>query len=444
MSRPSASTSGALRLPRARRFVGTVAPPGSKSIANRALLLASVASGETQLTNVPDADDVQLLVRALPQLGVSVRPAGSAADGVSTSGSELRVRGAGGPYPTTVADLFLGNAGTALRPLCALMAAGKGTFTLDGDEHMRRRPIVDLVDALRRRGVDIGCSQGGTPPVRLMAAGLPGGEYQLSGQVSSQFLSALLLAAPLADSAVTIDLPETPVSLPYIDLTVAMMSEFGVHVTCSHDYRRFEIPAQIYRSPGSYAIEADASAATYFLAAGALPHCGPVRVRGVGLSSRQGDARFREVLEQMGARVSVGSDWTEVGWGGALRGIDIDMNAMPDAAMTLAVLALFAQGRTHIRNVANLRVKESERIRGLRSELEKLGATVEETVDSLVVHPPEVVRSAEISTFDDHRMAMAFALASFGASIEIENPDCTSKTYPRFFEDFRSITDGTT
>ena len=433
MSRPSAPASDALFLARTSVFRGEVSPPGSKSIANRALLLSAVASGTTELVNLPRAIDVQLLAEALPMLGVRLEQRAEA----------LAVVGSGGPFPAGAARLHLGNAGTAMRPLTALVAAGRGDFVLDGDEHMQKRPIADLVGALSDRGVRVTCSPMGTPPVRLTAAGLPGGIYRLSGAVSSQFVSALLLAAPLASSECTVVLPATPVSLPYIDLTIAMMGDFGVRVERGSDYRTFRIPKETYVSPGRYVVEADASAATYFLAAGALPGCGPVRVNGVNRKSRQGDAQFAGVLERMGASVLYGDDWTEVHAGDGLHGIEVDMNAMPDAALTLAVLALFARGSTYIHNVANLRVKESERIQGLRAELEKLGAQVDEEPDALRIHPPESLRAASIATYNDHRMAMAFALAAFGANISIENPSCTAKTYPDFFEDFLSISDGT-
>ena len=433
MSRPSAPASDVLSLSRVSVFRGQVSPPGSKSIANRALLLAAVARGTTEVTNLPDSDDVQLLVRGLPELGVELEG----------GRGRLLVHGADGPFPGEHAVLHLGNAGTAMRPLTAMLAAGRGDFVLDGDEQMRRRPIGDLVEALRDRGVALSSSAAGTPPVHLRAAGLPGGVYRLSGSVSSQFVSGLLMAAPLAAADVDLILPTTPVSLPYLDLTIAMMSDFGVSVERSDDYRTFHVKKQDYISPGRYAVEADASAATYFLAAGALPGGGPVRVQGVGRRSRQGDAAFMDVLSRMGAAVVHGDDWMEARGGPVLRGIDIDMNAMPDAAMTLAVLALFAEGPTYIRNVANLRVKESERIRGLCTELSKLGANVDEEPDALRIHPPARLRPAVISTYDDHRMAMAFALAAYGTDLRIENPGCTAKTYPAFFEDFLSLTDGT-
>lgn len=427
------SAPAVLALPRTRRFIGQVAPPGSKSIANRALLLAALTRGTTILENLPESDDVRLLLAAIEKLGVSVR----------RGSGQVVIEGAGGPFAVRKAELFLGNAGTAMRPLTAVLAAGRGEFLLDGDEHMRRRPISDLVDALGRQGVSVSCSPQGTPPVRLHADGLPGGTYKLSGSVSSQFVSALLLAAPLAASSIEIQLPQTPVSLPYIDLTIAMMSDFGVSVDRSSDYCNYRLNPATYSSVGRYAVEADASAATYFLAAGCLPGCGPVRVTGFSRNSRQGDAAFAGVLEHMGAAVSYGPDWIETRAGSELRGIDVDMNAMPDAAMTLAVLALFARGPTYIRNVANLRVKESERLAGLSSELQKLGARIDEAHDSLRIHPPGALTPARIATFDDHRMAMAFALACFGTALEIENPGCTAKTYPHFFADFSSISDGT-
>ncbi len=421
-----------LKLPRSRLFKGSVRVPGSKSIANRALLLSSLCSGETILENVPDSDDVQVLLRALPELGVSVQ---------RLSHNSCLVKSAGGPYAVRSGRINLENAGTALRPLTAILAAGQGSFLIDGDAQMRRRPIQDLVDALKNLGVDIDSSDG-FPPVRLEARGLPGGVTQIAGSVSSQFLSALLLAGPLAESELQILLPEEPVSKPYIDLTLRMMDEFGVSVKRS-GYLSFTVPHAVpYVTPGRYSIEGDASAATYFLAMGSLPGCGPVTVEGISTRSMQGDVHFAGILSRMGAQIT--SDKNSITasgppHGSVLSAVDVDMNDMPDAAMTLAALALFARGETKIRNIANLRVKESERIRGLRIELEKLGAAVVEKPDALYITPPESVRSASIETYRDHRMAMAFALASYGADIEIQDPGCVSKTYPEFFQDFLRI-----
>ena len=450
-----------LALERATTFRGEVALPGSKSIANRALLLGALAEGKTRLANVPDSDDVEILLGVLPGLGVRTtarRPGGPSA-GEDFPGRIVEVAGCGGPFRVDQAELMLGNAGTALRPLTAVLAASSGRFRIDGDEHMRRRPIGDLVSGLGSLGVDITGSgtDGGYPPLQLNANGLKAGRVALSGRVSSQYISALLIAAPLATAdqgdAFVIDVTDEPVSKPYIDLTITMMEQFGVRVE-REGYRHFRVPLpQRYRSPGTYRIEGDASAATYFLAAGALPGCGPIRVTGLTRPSLQGDLNFAELLAGLGARVRYSGDnkagtdstgsggWVEThGVSGPMLAPDLDMNAMPDAAMTLAVLALFLQGTTHIRNIANLRVKESERIRGLRTELEKLGAAVVEEEDALHITPPAgALTPARIATYNDHRMAMAFSLASFGTRLEIEDPGCVSKTYPDYFADFRRV-----
>ncbi|MBX7058166.1 MAG: 3-phosphoshikimate 1-carboxyvinyltransferase [Leptospirales bacterium] len=421
-----------LFLPKIDSFQGQCVAPGSKSIANRALLLSALSSGRTLLHNLPDAEDIDVLRRALPQLGVRLERDLAAADSCT-------VYGVGGAFPAAGAELQLENAGTALRPLTAILCASHGHFRIDGNEQMRRRPVRDLIDALQKLGIAIQSSPDGCPPVTLEARGIPGGRVQLSGAVSSQFLSALLMAAPLAQSPLEIELPEEPVSKPYIDLSLAMMADFGVLVE-REGYRRFRIQApQVYQARGEYFVEGDASAATYFLAAGALPGSGPVRVRGLGKESRQGDIGFLQLLQQMGATIESGDDYLQCSGppaGAALRALDVDMNAMPDAAMTLAVLALFCTGQTRIRNIANLRVKESERIRGLAAELGKLGGIVEEFPDALYILPPKQWRSAHIETYRDHRMAMAFALAAAGVDLYIRDPGCVAKTYRRFFDDF--------
>ncbi|MEQ9366574.1 MAG: 3-phosphoshikimate 1-carboxyvinyltransferase [Leptospirales bacterium] len=442
MPASSEPTSDILKIPRLGSIAGEVRLPGSKSIANRALLLAALAEGRTRITNLPVADDVQILVRTLPRLGVEVNAlAGAASEGTVTA---LEITGAAGPFSIGGAEINVDNAGTAFRPLTALLAAGAGDFVIDGNAQMRERPIRDLVDGLRELGVDVECEANGCPPVRLRAKGIAGGTVRMSGTVSSQYISAVLMASPFArNSDLVIELPAEPVSKPYIDLTIDMMADFGVMVG-REGYRHFRTAAgQNYRSPGSYAIEGDASAATYFLGAAALPGCGPVRVLGLGRASRQGDVAFAALLREMGATVTYGDDWIEARGTAAprLRAIDRDMNDMPDAAMTAAVLALFADGESHIRNIANLRVKESERIRGLRTELEKLGASVREETDALHIRPPaQGLRPARIETYKDHRMAMAFALAAFGTDLEIVDPACVGKTYTRYFEDFLPLT----
>ncbi|HMZ38261.1 MAG: 3-phosphoshikimate 1-carboxyvinyltransferase [Leptospirales bacterium] len=421
-----------LLLKRHSVFRGDVTLPGSKSIANRALLLSSLAQGKTILRGLPDADDVTVFRRNLPNLGIQA----------TEMGDSLEIVGAGGSFPVQKADIFVENAGTAMRPLAAALCAGKGDFVIDGNEQMRRRPIGDLVRGLAELGVDITAAQATVqgklemvPPVTIHAKGIAGGRTRLSGNVSSQFISAVLLAAPLASKPLTLEVPGDPVSKPYIDMTISMMKQFGAGVRRER-YSLFEIAPQRYISPGEFTIEGDASAATYFLSLGALS--GPVTVRTIYSDSVQGDVRFADVLSRMGAVVTRLDDSITVKRGN-LRGIDIDMNDMPDAAMTLAVLALFAEGPTHIRNIANLRVKESERIAGLASELRKLGAIVEEGHDNLKIVPPARIQSAVIETFQDHRMAMAFSLASFGADVTILDPMCVRKTYPAYFEDFKRV-----
>lgn len=403
---------------------GQVRLPGSKSLSNRALLLAALCQGETRLPNLLESDDTAVMRAALRQLGVAQE-----AD---------RVRGVGGF--SGEARLFLGNAGTALRPLCAALAAGHGEFVLEGEPRMHERPIGPLVDGLRQLGADIEYLQNpGYPPLRLRARGLQGGAVALDPTLSSQYVTALLMAAPLARQPVHLQLTAELVSRPYVEMTLALMQQFGVEVS-HRQLREFRVEPQPYHSPGELQIEGDASSASYFLAAGAIGQ-GPVRVLGVGRQSLQGDAGFAELLEEMGARVSWGPDWIEVSGNGPLRGLDRDLNELPDAAMTLACAALFAQGPTRIRNVANWRVKESDRLSAMACELRKLGATVEEGTDELTVHPPTRWRSAAIATYHDHRMAMAFALASLGpVPVTILDPGCTSKTYPRFFEDWSRLT----
>lgn len=458
------TTSDSLKIPHLKSITGEVRLPGSKSIANRALLLAALADGQTRISNLPIADDVQILIQTLPALGVPIRAlagpglsaseanaAAAAQDAPSQQSdgaiTELEVTGAGGPFRISRGEINVENAGTAFRPLTAVLAAGTGEFVIDGNAQMRERPIRDLVDGLRELGIDIECEPNGCPPVRLRARGIAGGTVRMSGTVSSQYISAVLMASPFArDRDLAIELPAEPVSKPYIDLTIDMMADFGV-IVGRDGYRLFRTAAgQNYRTPGVYPIEGDASAATYFLGAGALPGCGPVRVHGLSRNSRQGDVGFAELLREMGADISYGDDWIEVRGaagrpGGRLKALDRDMNDMPDAAMTVAVLALFADGESHIRNIANLRVKESERIRGLRTELEKLGAVVREEHDALHITPPDAgLRSARIETYKDHRMAMAFSLAAFGAPLEILDPGCVAKTYTRYFEDFLPLT----
>lgn len=374
---------------------------------------------------------------ALLQLGLGM----SDADGV------LTVQGLGGPFTTgTALDLFLGNSGTCMRTLTALLCAGRGEFAVDGVARMRERPIADLIDALRPicgNTVVTYAGQTGFPPLRISAEGLAGGRTRIKGNVSSQFLTGLLLSLPLCRGAVEVEVDGALVSAPYVDLTLRIMEAFGVKVG-NRDFRRFDLaqPAG-YRSPGDYHVEPDASSASYFLAAGAIAG-GEVEVRGIGRDSLQGEAKFAEVLAKMGARVEYGTDRVKVSKGkDGLRGIDVDMDSMSDTGMTLAVAALFAEGPTTIRNIGNWRVKETDRIKAMATELRKVGARAEEGPDWLTVHPPGKLSTAEIDTYDDHRMAMCFSLVSLGGiPITIRNPGCTRKTYPGYFNAFRALVSG--
>ncbi|MBV1790569.1 3-phosphoshikimate 1-carboxyvinyltransferase [Marinobacterium sp. D7] len=411
---------------------GEVQLPGSKSLSNRILLLAALAEGETTVTNLLDSDDVRHMLNALTLLGVRYE--------LAEDRRSCKVQGVAGPFKADKAELFLGNAGTAMRPLTAALCLGQGEFTLTGEPRMYERPIRDLVDALRPLGADIEyLGDEGFPPLRINARGLNGGEVSIKGNISSQFLTALLMAAPLAGQDLTIVVDGELVSKPYIDITLHSMKLFGVEVV-NDNYQRFIIKAgQTYRSPGEVMVEGDASSASYFLAAAAIAG-GTVRVYGIGSDSVQGDKAFAEVLGKMGARVSYGPTWVEV-TKGKLNGVDLDLNAIPDAAMTIATTALFANGPTAIRNVYNWRVKETDRLAAMATELRKVGAEVVEGEDFIEITPPAEIRSAAIDTYDDHRMAMCFSLAAFGnAPITINDPGCTRKTFPEYFELFKQIT----
>jgi 3-phosphoshikimate 1-carboxyvinyltransferase len=423
--------------PRAR---GTLRLPGSKSLTNRALLLAALARGRTRLSHVLHSDDTRHMRVALEALGVVL----------AEDGEDLLVTGTGGPFDRGDADgpveLFLGNSGTSTRSLAAVLPAGRGDFILSGEPRLHERPIGDLVDALEQLGARVEYLHSrGYPPLRIRAAGLAGGTAHISGALSSQFVSGLLMAAPLADGDVHITVDGPLVSVPYIRMTLAVMAQFGVDVR-HEDLRRFEIAGgSAYESPGHYVIEGDASGASYFLAAGAIGG-GPVRVEGAGRDSLQGDVAFADVLEAMGARVSSGPDWIEVrGPEGdhPLRGVDMDLNHIPDAAMTLATTALFARGTTRIRNVYNWRLKETDRLAAMARELRKVGATVDEGEDSLTIRPPERLEAARIETYDDHRMAMCFALVAFGDQpVTLMDPACVNKTFPTFFDAFERVSSG--
>ncbi len=409
------------------RVQGTVKMPGSKSISNRVLLLAALADGETRVENLLDSDDTGAMLNALGLLGVRIER------------DSATVRG--GSFPNKAADLHLGNAGTAFRPLTAVLALTGGEYRLSGAPRMHERPIGDLVDALRALGARIDyLGKEGFPPLALHPGTIRrGASVRVRGDVSSQYLSALLMAAPLAGSETRIEVEGELISRPYVEITLNLMRRFGVKVERG-GWKTFTVPAERYSSPGEIRVEGDASSASYFLAAGAIGG-GPVRVEGVGRGSIQGDVRFTEVLAKMGAKISWGEDWIEASASrGKLRPIDADLNHIPDAAMTAAVAALFADGTSTIRNIASWRVKETDRLAAMATELRKLGAAVEEGADSLRVTPPARLKPAAIATYGDHRMAMSFSLAALGGiRVRIEDPDCVAKTFPEYFEALAGI-----
>lgn len=423
-----------LRLNPIRRISGSITLPGSKSLSNRVLLLAMLSEGETFIENLLDSDDVRRMIDALAKLKISFEE--------DRPGKKIRIQGKGGRIPVDKAELFLGNAGTAIRPLTAALTLGHGRFVLDGIERMRERPIQDLLDGLNQLGAQVrSINNSGCPPVEIIANGLPGGVTKLSGAISSQYLSAILLTSPYAQTPVEIRIKDHLVSIPYVEMTIRLMNRFGVNVDVSEDFKSFHINApQNYKSPKTYFVEGDASSASYFLAGAAITG-GTVTVIGCGTDSLQGDAQFAKIMEMMGAEVQWKANQITVRGSGNLKGIDVDMNEMPDAAMTLAVAALFAKGTTAIRNIYNWRLKETERLKAVSSELKKLGATVEEGEDYIIIEPPEKLLSAEIATYDDHRMAMAFSLAACGeVPITILDPSCVSKTFPDYFDQLSKLT----
>jgi len=424
-----------LDLAPARHASGTVRLPGSKSISNRFLLLAALAEGETVIRDLLLSDDVERMLEALKALGIEWQ---------RVDGHDFRVRGAGGSLPVKEGELFLGNAGTAFRPLTAALALSGGRYRLSGVPRMHERPIGDLVDALRQLGADIRyLGNEGFPPLAIAPAAIrAGGRVTVRGEASSQFLTALLMALPLTGAVATVEVVGELISKPYIDITLNLMARFGVDVE-RDGWRAFRIPAgSRYRSPGAVFVEGDASSASYFLAAGAIAG-GPVRVTGVGRDSIQGDVRFAEALEAMGARIEMGPNWIEARApaGGRLKAVDLDCNHIPDAAMTLAVAALFAEGTTRLRNIASWRVKETDRIAAMATELRKFGATVEEGEDSIAVSGGlTFAPNASIDTYDDHRMAMCFSLACLGGvPVRINDPKCVNKTFPEYFERFAGL-----
>ena len=419
---------------------GEIKLPGSKSISNRVLLLAALsAKGETtRVRDVLDSDDTRVMLAALNTLGVSV---------TQVAEHDYDVVGTGGDFPNKDADLFMGNAGTAIRPLTAVLALQNGTYSVHGVPRMHERPIGDLVDALRQIGAQVDYKgNDGFPPFVLSPAVLPDGDLSVSikGNVSSQFLTAVLMAAPLLKRTLTIHVVGELISKPYIEITLNLMARFGVNIT-RNGWSSFTIETgAAYTSPKEIYVEGDASSASYFLALGALGG-GPLRVTGVGLSSIQGDVRFANALQMMGANVMMGENWIEVrgihheddSTETQLKGIELDCNHIPDAAMTLAAAALFAKGSTKLTNIASWRVKETDRLSAMATELRKVGATVEEGADYIVVTPPtnDAWQHAAIDTYDDHRMAMCFSLIALSkVGLTINDPKCVGKTFPTYFE----------
>jgi len=412
---------------------GSVRPPGSKSLTNRYLLCAALTDGVSTLRGVTVSEDVQAMMGGLGALGFRVE--------TDEAHGDVRVRGENGRLPADDADIDAGNAGTAMRFLAALACVGYGRYRLDGSPRMRARPIGALVGALQQLGSGIGYEgREGFPPLTIDARGLRGGAVRFARPPSSQFISALLMVAPYAGDDVLIEVAGGAPSAPYIDMTLSVMQSLGVEAL-TVDRTRFVVPApQRYRA-ASVDIEPDASAATYFWAAAAITG-GSVRVGGLTRGSRQGDVGFVEVLRQMGCEVAEGPDFLAVrGPGvGKLHGIDVDLNAMPDTVQTLAVVALFADEPTRIRNVANLRLKETDRLAALGHELSRLGALVELQEDGLTITPPHRVTPAAIETYNDHRMAMSFALAGLAADgVVIRNAGCVRKSFPTFFETLSTL-----
>ena len=412
----------------------TVRVPGSKSLTNRALLIASLANGTTHLTNALFSDDSRYFAKALQTLGFDLQ--------LDEANYSMTVTGLGGKIPAKKAELFIGNAGTAARFLSSFLTLGNGEYILDGEPRMRERPIGDLVEALAQLGCDIRAMQnaeGGIqngqicPPIKISASGLKGGKAKIAGDISSQFLSALLMTAPYARSPIEVELTTDLNSKPYVDMTISIMKEFGVEIE-RQGYEKFIVHPSSFFPLSSYAIESDASAASYFFAAPAI--CGgTVKVENISRKSVQGDIAFLDVLKKMGCTVQETDNCILVTGHSSLHGVDVDMRDIPDTAQTLAAIAPFADSPTRIRGIASARVKETDRVHATCVELDRLGVRVEEHEDGMTIYPVEKMRSASIQTYNDHRMAMAFSLIGLRFDgVTIENPSCVSKTFPNFFE----------
>lgn len=413
---------------------GAIRPPGSKSITNRALILSALAKGTSTLTGVLDSVDTAVMLESLNRLGILIKH--------DTASQTCKITGCGGRLNVKKADLWLENSGTSIRFLTSVCCLGTGHYRLDGSKRMRERPIIDLVDTLQALGASVDCEDpcGGCPPVIVSGQPLLGGQAAVNGNISSQFLSSLLMVAPCAKDAVELSVAGELVSKPYVTMTLEMMKSFGISATYPDDLSRFSIPSGVYEAI-EYDIEPDASAASYFLAAAAITG-GSVTVKGLSKTALQGDVLFASALEKMGSEIT----WTDSSitvTGGELRGVDIDMNAISDTAQTLAVVATFASTPTTIRCVGHMRHKETDRIAAVVTELKRAGLRADEFDDGMTIYPG-AAKPAAIRTYDDHRMAMSFALLGLKhKGIEILDPGCTSKTYPGFFKDLQALCEST-
>ncbi|MGN1394645.1 MAG: 3-phosphoshikimate 1-carboxyvinyltransferase [Succinivibrionaceae bacterium] len=419
-----------LKLKKRDRACGIVNLPGSKSVSNRVLLLSALAKGTTEIRNLLNSDDTSRMLEALKEIGIRYE--------LSEDKTKCVIHGNAGKFECLGSlNLFLGNAGTAMRPLTAVLCGCKGEFVLTGEPRMEERPIGHLTDALISVGAKIEfLKKEGYPPLKIKGTDLRGGDVEIDGTVSSQFLTAFLMAAPLATEDTVIHIKGELVSKPYIDITIGLMQKYGVVVE-NDNYKSFKVKGgQCYISPKEFLVEGDASGASYFLAAAAI--AGKVRVTGVGINSVQGDVKFTKVLVEMGAKLTIGDDYIECEKN-TLHGVDLDLNAIPDAAMTVVPLALFAKGKTVIRNVANWRVKETDRLHAMAVELQKLGIECIEGEDYLEIIPGKIKKGVAIDTYNDHRMAMCFSLVSFATDVIINDPRCCSKTFPDYFDKFDSI-----
>lgn len=421
-----------IAIPPIEPFRATIRPPGSKSLTNRALLLAALADGKSIIRHSLIADDTQRMLTAMGKLGFEIRV---------SDPEVMSIRGNGGVIPSGAADLNLGNAGTTYRFLTAACCLGEGTYTLDGVARMRQRPISQLVEPLRQLGGNIDyLNEEGFPPLRITGSALEGGYLSMTPTLSSQYISALLQIAPYCRNGLNTHFNGPVTSRPYIDMTLGLMSVFGVNADIDANFTQIHVAAGQRYQATEYMVEPDASSASYFLAAAAIIPESSCTIEGLGQGSLQGDVGFADLLHQMGAELLYGADFITIHAppkGQCLRGIDIDLNAMPDMAQTLAVVAIFADGATTIRNVGNLRVKETDRLAALENELTRLGARVSIDGDDMMIEPPTdgKIRPTTIETYDDHRMAMSFAVVGLAADgIVINDPSCVAKTFPRYFE----------